>query len=410
MAYQELIKSFEQIRSYMRSFYVYGFKNRKEFDQKSARSYDNERRRIESWLGDYMVFRQDSSGKTIFLSVDSRAILTNPFYNAFKAKSFTNKDITFHFYILDILWDQESSSIKELLDYIHEDYFSSFDSPEIFDESTLRKKMKEYQELGLISSEKRGKELFYQRTKNEINLHSWEDAIAFFSEENPLGVIGSFLLDTFSAQPISFQFKHHYILHVLDSQILSEILLAMDEHSAIEITISNNQLRYVVYPLRIYSSTQMGRQYLLCYIYRFHRFAFFRMDKISKVQKKFTERSPELYEKNYQRFQSHLWGVSTSNERKVEHLEMTLHLEKEMLYILDRLEREKRGGSIEKIDDTTYLFSIDVYDACEMIPWLRTFIGKIEKLYCSNPKVVERFYDDLHSMEKLYGDDSDAIQ
>lgn len=72
MAYSELIKSFSRIRDYMRAFYVYGFKSREEYDEKSARSYDNERRRIESWLGDYMAFRQEPSGKNVFLSVDSR--------------------------------------------------------------------------------------------------------------------------------------------------------------------------------------------------------------------------------------------------------------------------------------------------------------------------------------------------
>lgn len=55
MAYSELVKSFERIRSYMREFYVYGFKSREEYSIKSARSYDNERRRIESWIGDFYV-------------------------------------------------------------------------------------------------------------------------------------------------------------------------------------------------------------------------------------------------------------------------------------------------------------------------------------------------------------------
>ena len=71
MAYSELVKSFERIRSYMREFYVYGFKSREEYSIKSARSYDNERRRIESWIGDFMSFHQDTSGKNVFLSVDS---------------------------------------------------------------------------------------------------------------------------------------------------------------------------------------------------------------------------------------------------------------------------------------------------------------------------------------------------
>ena len=65
MPYTELIKSFERIRNYMRDFYVYGFKSRTEYDKKSARSYDNERRRMESWLGDYMSFRQTEGGKNV---------------------------------------------------------------------------------------------------------------------------------------------------------------------------------------------------------------------------------------------------------------------------------------------------------------------------------------------------------
>lgn len=51
MSYTELIKNFNRTRDYMREFYVYGFKSREEYNKKSARSYDDERRRVESWLG-----------------------------------------------------------------------------------------------------------------------------------------------------------------------------------------------------------------------------------------------------------------------------------------------------------------------------------------------------------------------
>lgn len=96
MAYNELIKNFEKVRAYMREFYVYGFKSRTEYDAKSARSYDDERRRLESWLGDCMRFTQTPEGKNVFLSVDSRVTRKNPFYKAWKAKSFTDGDITLH--------------------------------------------------------------------------------------------------------------------------------------------------------------------------------------------------------------------------------------------------------------------------------------------------------------------------
>ena len=58
--FQELIKRFDKCRDYVRDFFVYGFKSRNDFSLKSARTYDDERRRIESWLSDYV--RQDYAG------------------------------------------------------------------------------------------------------------------------------------------------------------------------------------------------------------------------------------------------------------------------------------------------------------------------------------------------------------
>lgn len=62
MAYTELVKNFNRIRDYMREFYIYGFKSRDEYTKKSARSYDDERRRLASWLGENMQFRQTTEG------------------------------------------------------------------------------------------------------------------------------------------------------------------------------------------------------------------------------------------------------------------------------------------------------------------------------------------------------------
>ena len=51
--YSELVKNYNKIREYLRDFYIYGFRSRDSFVLKSSgRSYDNERRRIESYLGE----------------------------------------------------------------------------------------------------------------------------------------------------------------------------------------------------------------------------------------------------------------------------------------------------------------------------------------------------------------------
>lgn len=408
MAYSELIKNFERIRDYMRQFYVYGFKTRTEYDKKSARSYDNERRRLESWLGDFMRFRQSADGKNVFLSVDSRSIPGNPLYNAFKAKSFTAGDVTFHFYILDLLQDGKAFTAQEILEAFCEKYLCRFESDWQPDISTIRKKLKEYVSLGILKSEKRGRELIYSRAGDPLDLHTWADAITFFSEEDPLGVIGSTLLDKLDTWPDYYQHKHHYMLHALDSQILLQLLTAIGEKKAIRLTNasrrkSGNQVVHTVCPLRVFISTQGGRQYLLCYHYRFRKMMFFRLDYIQKAEPVAEERNYAKYEGFYQKFLTHLWGTSTGVDFHADHLEMTLHFDDDEQYILQRLEREKRNGSVEIVDQNTVRYIADVYDASEMLPWLRTFIGRIEKLECSDEYVVKRFYEDLAQMYSLYG-------
>ncbi len=101
--FNELIKSFAKSREYVRDFFVYGFKTRDEFDGWSSRTYDNERRRLESWLAGYVRQEHTGKAKNIYLSIDSNLLDTNPLYRVWKAKSFTDNDIMLHFYILDLL-------------------------------------------------------------------------------------------------------------------------------------------------------------------------------------------------------------------------------------------------------------------------------------------------------------------
>ena len=48
-------------------------------------------------------------------------------------------------------------------------------------------------------------------------------------------------------------------------------------------------------------------------------------------------------------------------------------------------------------------FSADVYDANEMIPWLRTFICRIVSIDFSNKKLEANFRADLEEMYRMYG-------
>ena len=209
-AYKELIKNFERVRAYMREFYVYGFKSREDYTGKSARSYDDERRRVESWLGEHMRFVRSAQGKNVFLSIDSRAIAHNPLYKAWKSKSFTAGDITLHFILLDILHSCDIElSLSDIMQEI-DTYLSDFESPMLFDESTVRKKLKEYIAEGIIIAKKQGKKLLFCRAR-DVRLPDTDAWLHFYSEIAPCGVIGSFLADKQKPQRDLLSFKHHFI-------------------------------------------------------------------------------------------------------------------------------------------------------------------------------------------------------
>lgn len=407
MAYTELIKNFNRIREYMREFFVYGFKSREEFTHKSARSYDNERRRMESWLGDYMKFRQTPEGKNVFLSVNSRLTRHNPLYRAWKAKSFTDGDITLHFIIFDILHSPDISlTINEIMEQM-DDYLLEFTEPRTFDVSTVRKKLKEYVGEGIVISEKQGKIMYYRRADDEKECAA--DILDFFSEVSPCGVIGSYLLDRDKTQGGHFAFKHHYITGALDSEILCFLLDAMSEKRQITLeTINRNKDRITenhVVPLRIMMSVQSGRQYLMAYAPHFKRITSFRIDNILSVGiDDVCESFDELREK-LNGMNSHLWGISTQGNsgQRLEHVEFTVRYAADETHIHDRLEREKRCGTVEKLDKNSSRFAADVFDTGEMVPWIRTFICRITDISFSDKELETQFKNDLKEMYAMYG-------
>ena len=85
-----------------------------------------------------------------------------------------------------------------------------------FDESTLRKKLKEYVNLGILTTTHLGKQVYYQRTK-PTDLSSYQYALSYYSEIFPLGVIGHYMLNQLQS-PQYFSFKHHYISRAIDSR------------------------------------------------------------------------------------------------------------------------------------------------------------------------------------------------
>lgn len=343
--FQEVIKKFGKCRNYVRDFFVYGFKSRSDFQYKSSRTYDDERRRIESWLSEYVQQDYQDLSKNISLQMDSNLVDTNPLYRVWKTKSCTDGDMLLHFYILDLLQADSWLSVNELTDRIMEDYETDID-PQM-----VRRKCKEYEKEGLLLSRREGKTVLYHRgatlhsllesvtgkcvdtktihtgsniRKNELHTrqhpsmdgtgnpdrleHGAEsfrqhvlDAISFFECSAPFGIVGNTLLDQQLTENQIFRMKHSFLVHTLEDEILLALTQAMKTPTALRLTLysppdKKEQVQYGL-PLRIFVSTKTGRRYLCLYQWlRKHgkgQFHAIRLDQIKTAEICSDKNTPE---------------------------------------------------------------------------------------------------------------------
>ncbi|MDO5549813.1 MAG: WYL domain-containing protein, partial [Lachnospiraceae bacterium] len=393
--FQELIKNFHRIRYYMRQFFVYGYKSRSDYEGKSARTYDNERRRIESWLSGCIQSGYTQKEKHVYISVDSKTIPQNPLYAAWKSKSFTDNDILLHFFLPDLLWEHpEGMTSGELCDAMSAEYGMVFDS------QTVRLKLKEYERLGFLESQKQGKRLCYRLLPGPIQPHpqtilpalrpdsdlpgtdgasaryaslqqqTWQSlltAVTYFQEAAPFGFIGSTILDHENQENQWFSFKHHFLVHTLEDGVLANVLAAMKEHRSIAFENKSSRSRATTsmrgLPLKIFVSTQTGRRYLCLYLEERRRFTNVRLDAMTKVVPldicSSYEHRQQLLSKNL----ASCWGVSFGGSSRMEEIHIKFFLDEDKeAHILNRLYREGRGGELLKIRDHEYLYSGAFFD------------------------------------------------
>lgn len=406
--FSELIKNFDKTRDYVRDFFIYGFKTRDEFSRKSSRTYDDEKRRVESWLRDCVSSHSTGRKKQTFISVDCGHITENPLYKAFYSKSFTDNDIRLHFMLCDILSDGERLSVRDITERLNERYF------QIFDEQTVRGKLREYADEGIFFCERVGKSVMYSMAKDcSVSLlddfEGLSDAVKFFSENSEFGVIGNSVLKAADLSNDIFLRKHNYIVHTLEDEILLEILKAADNKRLISITNNNGKSEHENdgVPLKICVSTSTGRRYVVMYLPSYKRFNSFRLDCIKSVKDLGECADYDRYAQKLEKSFPKVYGVSFGERRHGERdsavVKITFSVDEQREeFILNRLNREKRCGTVEKTGENLFTYTAEVFDANEMMTWVKTLIGRVVS-FEGLPKPLEnRFRRDITRMRKMY--------
>lgn len=408
--FSELVKRFDKIRSYVRDFYIYGFKTREDYQDKSSRTYDNERRRIESWFSDYIRCDYNAEHKkSVSITLDSNRISVNPLYEVWKSKSFTANDIMLHFFLLDIMQEQGLWNVESLTDELQNRYQVLFDS------QTVRKKLIEYENEGILILRKDGRKNQYGltpdiRTALPDLFPALSNAVCFFQGAAPFGFAGSTILDSWQADNNLFRFRHDYLVHTLEDEILFPLLQAIREKKKVCLTIKStktSQIREVVCtPIKILVSTQTGRRYACVRKEASKRLVSYRLDGIRQVD--LLDPDPqfpshvEAFEKN----RAACWGVSFGSSRNPDIVQMQIVLDEDSeLHILGRLEREGRNGKITRLEPGIYEYTTTCWDSAELLPWVKTFTGRIRSFTCTNQAVEQRFWSDMRAMKEMYGGD-----
>ena len=233
----------------------------------------------------------------------------------------------------------------------------------------------------------------------------------FSSEILPAGIIGSTLLDKMDEHENCFAFKHHYITQSMDSEIVVTLFESMRKKCCVHIlTYSRRKgskenakgTRIKAIPLKILSSSQTGRQYVVAYGLKHKKFKSFRLDNIIEVN--IADICPEydLVKKRFREAEKHLWGASFGNFETLKTVEFTVKFREDEEHIYKRLIREKRCGKVERLSPTEARYYGSVWDVQEMLPWIRTFIMRITELHSSEKALENQFWNDVRMMRDLY--------
>ncbi len=415
-----LIRDYNNIRQVLRDIYIFGCFSKEDFIKKgiSARKYDNEKRRICSYLPEGFIKEKKINRKRImYCSYKLEDSTKNYLAETYRNKSFTALDIMSYFFVLQILGDGREYAVSEILNQIPPQ-----NSEVIVTNNNLRDKLEELVKNALIVSKKTGKNVTYSLSKDIWKNFSEEELkeiytyLEFAKNVSPIGIPYYFLqrklklymkmernMD-FSRKTI-FQLKHNHLFNVLDNEIVLECLRAIKQKRKLRVRkkIETGENTFVTLPIKVIHDITYGRQYLMCFHSDLNQCVSIRLDQIieAKCVEKLNKQEQQLIYQNSE-IEKDCWCTSGMHLELQEVKIRFLFDEEKESFILNRIKKEGHGGTIEKEQDGQYLFKIKLRDPVEIVPWVRSFGERAKVISSGNYKIEQRIAEDWNKAVKKY--------
>lgn len=415
-----LIRDYNNIREILRDIYIFGCFSREDFIKKgiSGRKYDNEQRRISSYLPEgFIKKKQVNRKKIMYCSYKLEDSAKNYLAQTYRNKSFTMLDIMSYFFVLQILGDGKEYSLDEILNQI-----PLRNKDVVFTSNNLRSKLEELVENSLITINKTGKNVKYKISKDIWENFSKEELeeiyiyLEFLKNVSPIKIPYYFLqrklkmyikmernMD-FNKENI-FQLKHNHLFNTLDNEILLECLCAIKQKRKLWIAkkAKEGNIEFETLPIKIIHDAMYGRQYLICFYSALNQHTVIRLDHILEVKlaEKMNKMEKELISKQ-RKLYSKCWCTAGFNS-ELEKVKIRFWFDEEKEeFILNRIKREGHGGILEKEKEGQYLFTIELCNSVEIIPWVRSFGEKAKVISSGSSNIGQKIAIDWEEAVKKY--------
>lgn len=416
------ISEVNMLRDFVREIYVESFHSSNghiSIHSASGRSEGEAKSRLHAFFEENFIVK--NSNNEDVLKFDSMLVNRNPLFAIWKMCHFKPEYLTRDFALFDLL--SKGDHEKGLSDYDLKSDDSGKNKLECYTGKPISHKQLDLYIPDLLANgilvgkdsyNKDGKLLktVYKLTdtkklqlliKNNPEILA---AIQFASETFPCGVIGSYILDSIDMQDYFsvFKFKHHFIYNTLDSEVIYTIFSAINEKRFVTIKRKKNVIR--VTPIQIRFSARDGRSYLVYYTNypKCKGFNVENFENIVSVKKSDNCSYFDSLITKYNSIKNNLWGKSIKiNKNKTEHVDFTIQYKNSEIYALKRLLREAFLGHIESNPNKNEAtFSFDVFDSKELVPWIRSYFGRIIQFHFENKEIQQQLEREIRRMYALY--------
>jgi len=421
-----LIDSFNKIREIVRIIYIYSSYNNNEIFNVSERKLRSEKHRIKNIFEENCKDNYEKNRKYVGLCYDAVIYSKNFLSQAYFIKNFHDFDLILYFFILEIL-NQGPMSMDEILDeYATISYIKGKSSKDddIVSSTTMERHLKKLLKQGLIERVKDGKRYLYKSKQEffeDFSLGQKEAILNianFYSEIAPYKVPGYYLQETLKSDSDIMNLNYYdnedvykdwyYFSGNQLHSILDEIVLFnIERNRFVEIEkyegnkIKACYLYKIIDPIhgRLYVMTRgIDENNLVT-----DEYIIFRVDKLKSVRA--LKKKPKNLDDIDLNKRLNMWNCSISPQKTRTLEEETVQAifyidETKDRDLYERLLREKKWATLEKIDDGKYLFTISVIETSELVPWFRTFEGHVVIL---NKNLNKQFQEERDKLLRRYG-------